>query len=268
MTFELSLEKQKFFLFTFTQELLLNSTKPGIIELDEIIQKRNINLKDNQILNQVLKQQELIQTSPQVIQETNSRVDEKETIVEEKISKKQSSSQDEGLVKISPLKKVTITLKDANSEQDKLAKIKPLHPKKPLTKLIKNTIEQIPEPKLPPHLAYLKPIPSKNTNMDLFELNPFLSDPAVKVITANPNERVMVHGSMGTRPTALTLTKEDIDKIINQISKLSKIPIREGIYHVVVGNINFSAIISSVIGSKFVLKKMNYSDYISSELKR
>lgn len=248
MILDLSPEKQKFFLLAFTQELILNSNKPSILDLKEVIEQKVIPREKEEIKVE--------------------KKDETKNILPKKEIKVGIKEEGEGLVKINPLKKVTITIKEVDSENKNLTSIKPLNPRKIITKVINPQNEIIPEPTLPPHLAYLKPIPSNKNNIDLFELNPFLLDPAVKVITANPNEKVIVSGLMGTRLTALFLTKEDIDKIITQVSRISKIPLREGIYHVVIGNINFSAIISSVIGSKFVIKKMDYSDYISSEIKR
>jgi len=118
---------------------------------------------------------------------------------------------------------------------------------------------RIPEPKLPPHLQYLKPTP-RDVSIDLERLNPLIKDPAVKVIECNgPDEHVFVRGTMGTKPTNIVLRKEEIDRIIKKFSELSRIPAGEGVYRVVVGKLILSAIISEVIGSKFMIKKMMYS---------
>lgn len=114
----------------------------------------------------------------------------------------------------------------------------------------------IPESKLPEHLEYLKPMPTAGVEIDLWKLNPLIKDRVVRVIEVNPDEKVVVTGSMGTKPTNIILNKEDIDRIINEFSKISKIPIEEGVYRVVVGNLILSAVISEVIGSKFIIRKM------------
>ncbi len=114
----------------------------------------------------------------------------------------------------------------------------------------------IPESKLPEHLRYLKPMPTAGIEIDLGSLNPLIKDRAVRTIEANPDEKVIVTGAMGTKPTSIILNKENIDKIINEFSKTAKIPVEEGIYRVVVGNLILSAIVSEVIGSKFMIKKM------------
>ena len=117
----------------------------------------------------------------------------------------------------------------------------------------------IPQPKLPPHLQYLKPVP-KDIKIDLEKLNVLIKDPAVKIIECNgPDEHIIVRGSMGIKPTNTVLNKEEINTIIKKFSEISKIPIHEGIYRVVVGRLILSAIISEVIGSKFMIKKMLYA---------
>ncbi len=123
----------------------------------------------------------------------------------------------------------------------------------------KPLILRVPEPKLPPHLQYLKPIPTTNREIDLEKLNPLIKDPAVKTIEVNPDKKVIVTGTMGTKPTNIILSKEEIDKIIKKFSEATKIPINEGIFRVVVGRLILSAIISEVVGSKFIIKKMTYS---------
>lgn len=114
----------------------------------------------------------------------------------------------------------------------------------------------IPEPKLPSHLEYLQPIPSANVEIDLPKINPLIKDPAVRTIEGNPGENAIVTGTMGIKPTNIFLSKDDIDAVINKFSEASKIPATEGIYRVVVGNLIFSGIISEVIGSRFVIRKM------------
>jgi hypothetical protein len=114
----------------------------------------------------------------------------------------------------------------------------------------------IPEPKLPSHLEYLRPAPAPSVEIDLSKINPLIKDPAVRVIEGNPDEKVVVTGSMGTKPTTIILNKEDIDRIINKFSEVSKIPVSEGIYRVVVGNLTLSAVISEIVGSRFVIKKI------------
>ena len=64
---------------------------------------------------------------------------------------------------------------------------------------------------------------------------------------------------MGTKKTNIILSREEVDQIIKKFSETTKIPIQEGIFKVVVGKLILSAIISEVIGSKFIIKKMMYA---------
>jgi len=118
---------------------------------------------------------------------------------------------------------------------------------------------RIPETRLPQTFQYLKPTPT-NTEIDLGKLNAFVQDPLVKVIACNgPDENIVVHGSMGTKPTNIILKKEEIDEIIKRFAEAAKIPQEEGIFKAVFGKLILSAIISEAVGSKFVIRKIMYA---------
>jgi hypothetical protein len=116
----------------------------------------------------------------------------------------------------------------------------------------------IPEPRLPSQFNYLRPTPS-NVQIDLGKLNPLLKDPLVREIECSgAGENIIVRGSMGAKKTKIILNKNEVDDIIERVSAESKIPAEEGIYRVVLGMLMFSAIISGVISSKFIIKKIDY----------
>jgi len=145
------------------------------------------------------------------------------------------------------------------SEESRIIQINA--PAKPMVQQIRpNQIRvlRIPEVNLPPSLQYLKPTPTK-MEIDLGRLNPLIKDPLVKEIQCDgPEENIIVRGNMGTKPTSIVMKREEIDSIIKKFSEASRIPANEGLYKVVAGKLIFSAIISEVIGSKFVIKKMIY----------
>lgn len=117
----------------------------------------------------------------------------------------------------------------------------------------------IPETRLPQRLSYIKPIPTKK-EIDLGKLNPLIQDPFVKEIECYGEDmHIIVRGNMGIKKTNIILEKSEIDEIIKKISEATKIPAAQGIYKVVVGRLIFFAIISEIIGSKFIIKKMLYS---------
>ncbi len=204
---------KKFFLLTFTKELIRHCEKRDILKLQRIIELKEKSKKEKKI------------SQPEII-----------------------------LKKEIPLKEISrprIQIEVKPIERPSLRKL----PVRQFTKPLPNLLF-IPEPKLPEHLEYLKPIPTSGVEIDLFKITPLIKDPAVRIIEANPEERVTVIGTMGTKPTDIILSKEDIDRIINKFSEFSKIPVTEGIYRVIVGNLILSAIISETIGSRFTIKKM------------
>ncbi|MCX6750814.1 MAG: hypothetical protein NTZ83_05125, partial [Candidatus Pacearchaeota archaeon] len=114
----------------------------------------------------------------------------------------------------------------------------------------------IPDSNFPPHIQYLKPIPV-NKDIDLGKLNPLVGDQMVRVIECyGPEENLVVKGGMGVKKTGIILNKEEIEDIIQRFSKETKIPVQEGVFKVVAGRLIFLAIISEIVGSKFIIKKM------------
>jgi len=118
---------------------------------------------------------------------------------------------------------------------------------------------RIPEPRLPSTFQYLKPTPTTGKEIDLAKLNPLIQDPAVKEIQCDgKDQNIVVRGTMGLKKTGIILNKEEIDRVLKKFSETAKIPLQEGIFRVVVGKLILSAIISEVISSKFIIKKMTY----------
>ena len=119
-------------------------------------------------------------------------------------------------------------------------------------------ILRIPKIKLPPRLQYLRPIPKK-VEINLGKLNSLAKDPMVKVIQCNgPGENIIVEGSMGRKSTEIILSKEEINEVIKKFSEISKIPADEGIVRIVVGRLNLLAVISDVVSTKFLIKKISH----------
>ena len=114
----------------------------------------------------------------------------------------------------------------------------------------------IPETQLPITVRDVKPIPSYK-EIDLRKINSLVRDPLVKIIECNgPDEKIVVMGQMGRKNTTIILNKEEIEDVIKKFSEATKIPISEGIYKVVIGKLILSAMVSEVIGSKFIITKM------------
>jgi hypothetical protein len=116
---------------------------------------------------------------------------------------------------------------------------------------------KIPESRLPETVQYLRPILTSRV-IDLGKLDSLIRDPFVKVIECNgADEKIIVIGTMGRKSTKIILTKEEIDNIINKFSETAKIPVQEGVFKVVLGTLVFSAIVSEIVSSKFLIRKMS-----------
>ncbi|RLG11014.1 hypothetical protein DRN73_06450 [Candidatus Pacearchaeota archaeon] len=128
---------------------------------------------------------------------------------------------------------------------------------KPFKPLPKRLI--IPPPRFPLRLQYIKPTPTPTPlKLDLGKLNPLIQDPLVQTIECQGPDKKIIVRTPRERKTEISLTKQEIDDIIDKFSKQAKIPVEEGIFRVVVGNLNLSAIISNIIGTKFIIKKLKY----------
>ena len=124
---------------------------------------------------------------------------------------------------------------------------------------IMHKIPSIQEPNLPPNLQYIQPFPT-DTEIDIGKLNPLVRDPAVKIIECNgPDENIIVRGTMGVKPTDIVLTNSEVNDIIEKFSSASKIPVHEGVFNVAVGKLVLTAIVSEIINSRFVIKKILFS---------
>jgi hypothetical protein len=212
---------RKNFLIIFTRELIKNSVQKEIVQLENMLnEKENI---------------PKIKPVPQL--------QKVQPIVQEKISPP----------KITPIQREPLNIKPVQRKVQEIKK--PII--QPTQRFTSRQMLFIPEPRLPKHLEYLKPIPiNEVSGINLEKLNPLVKDRAVKIIEGTPDANVIVMGDMGTKPTRITLTKEEIDNIIKKFSEKSKIPVTEGIYRVVVENLILSAIVSEAIGSRFVIKKI------------
>ncbi|MDP7521143.1 MAG: hypothetical protein QF567_02830 [Candidatus Pacearchaeota archaeon] len=145
-------------------------------------------------------------------------------------------------------------------KRPQLQKISPrLNLKKPIRQI---QSLRIPESRLPLRLQYLKPTP-RNVGINLGKLNPLLGDPMVKAIECDGADEKIKVRTMGLKVTNIILNKEEIDEIIKKFSESTKIPIQEGIFKVALGGLILTAIISSVVGSKFIIKKMVYKPVVA-----
>jgi len=89
------------------------------------------------------------------------------------------------------------------------------------------------------------------------KLTPLIQDPSVGIIECSgANNPITVTRLGGQRQTTkITLTAQEISEILQTISEESHVPLLEGVFRVMVGNMVINAVISELIGSKFVIRK-------------
>lgn len=115
---------------------------------------------------------------------------------------------------------------------------------------------RIPETPLPPRLQYIKPSPT-SINLDLGRLGTLMQNPTITSIECNgPEEHIILRGQKGMQTSNIILDEQEINQILENFSKATKIPLHEGVMKIAAGNLILSAIVSDVIGSKFIIKKM------------
>ena len=236
---------RKFFFAEFTKELIRNSGATEIFELKKLLEEKKIRAKKELEERAGNEDEKLILSVKQKIKE------------EEKIEKVvgdpfEALSETVSKEKVLPRKESVVPEVKSN---------KFFAPKKlpPLSNIARPSGPVIiPVQRLPQNLQYIRPIPT-STSLDLGKLNPFAKDPTIISIECRgEDEKIIVKGSMGERNTGVVLNKEEIDGIINTFSEASRIPTMEGVYKVAVGRFVFSAIISEVVSSKFIIKKILY----------
>lgn len=115
----------------------------------------------------------------------------------------------------------------------------------------------MPEPKLPERFNYLKPTPSK-AEIELGKLDAFVKDPnVIEIECPGANQGIMVHGTMGSKPTGLSFSEEEIKDTLDKFSKKAMIPLNEeGATKIVVGNLILNAMADEEGNYSFRIKKM------------
>lgn len=116
---------------------------------------------------------------------------------------------------------------------------------------------------------YTTPLPQKNISMlfnpdlnltpgfELGKLNFLIRDPRITVIECPGPEKFIIARTEGrTTLTKLAISQQEIQEIIDKFSKESKIPILSGLFKAAVGNLIITAIISSLVGDRFIITKI------------
>ncbi len=221
------------FLLKFTEELIKNIKTPAILQLEAFLRKKQKEAEEikkqqkkqlKEIVRKVIHPQ-IRQTGKQVLHSPHQ---------------------------MKTLNASEKTLQHSVQSIPQSLSVKPSQkPQRPQLQVLR-----IPEPKLPERLSYLKPIPTEK-QIDLGKLNPLVNDPFVKSIECHGPDTNIIVRTPQPKTTNISLTKEEIDDIIKRFSEAAKIPVEEGVFRVAFGKLMLLAIVSEVIGSKFIIKKLS-----------
>ena len=116
---------------------------------------------------------------------------------------------------------------------------------------------RIPETQLPETVRHIRPVATPE-EIDLGKLNIIAKDPLVKIIECNgPEENILVVGIMGRKPTSVKLSRDEIEQLVGRFAAAAKIPVNEGLFKAAFGNLVISAVISEIVGVKFIIRKIS-----------
>ncbi len=94
------------------------------------------------------------------------------------------------------------------------------------------------------------------------KLIPLLMDPQVLVIECGGADKPLQVMAGGQRHvTNLTLSEEEIDAILQKVSQEVHIPLLEGVFKAVHDKFFINAVVSKMVGSKFVIRKQSQMFY-------
>jgi len=94
--------------------------------------------------------------------------------------------------------------------------------------------------------------------LNLGKLEPILNDPMIQTVECpGPGKNLLVNKFGKINVTKIVLTREDINEIISNFSNLAQIPLLDGILKAAVGNLMISAVSSEIVGSRFILNRIN-----------
>jgi len=96
----------------------------------------------------------------------------------------------------------------------------------------------------------------ESAEIDLGKLNMFLKDKAITMIECpGPEKPVLVKRINQLNITKISLSQQEINKIIEEFSKKARIPIMGGVLRINVNDLTISAVISDFVGSRFIITK-------------
>jgi hypothetical protein len=157
--------------------------------------------------------------------------------------------------------------KEKESAKDFFARIveamhpQPVQPIQPIQAIVQPKIQvqtkpiiiQAPLPPSQPKILY-----SELQSMNFGKISALILDPKIKVIVCNGADKKIIAKEvlkLEPREIDIQLDTEEIKQIIQQFSQKSKIPVTS-VFRAIVANLSIEAIVSEIIGSRFIINKL------------
>lgn len=160
-------------------------------------------------------------------------------------------------IKFQQLRKPLQIKKTIEIRQEKIQKTKSAFPLPP-----QNISPQIlmPQPAqliISPEAASIAPAPQPlPQGFSLGKLDPIIADKTVTSIECPGPEKLVLAKSLGrVTITRISLSEEEIKKVVNTFAEAARIPMIGGIFKAAVGNLVITAVISDFVGSRFIINK-------------
>ena len=116
-------------------------------------------------------------------------------------------------------------------------------------------IEEIPKKIIESIKPEYQPRPQE---LNLGKLEPILQDPMVQSLECpGPGKNILVNKFGKINVAKIVLAREDINEIIENFSNLAQIPLVDGMLKAAVGNMMISAVTSEIVGSRFIINRIN-----------
>ncbi len=250
-------EIRTLFLKEFTNELLKNSIPYLEIKPKQqpLIPKKKIKKIEEKVTKEIPKEIRKPQIETRVIENQEGRVSDLK-IEKDKI---QATKQPQSIPPLSPMHKpMTIEINEPKPQMlpQKIVTPPKIRPPQIPQNLVRPTITPYPISATSQRFNP-QPVPTKlPENFSLGKLDILIRDPRVTVIECSgPLSQIIARTSGRRTITQIALTKEEIDKIIEEFSRHAKIPALEGNFKAAVGNLIINAVISKEKTS-FIINKI------------
>src|SRR3989344_421672 len=149
---------------------------------------------------------------------------------------------------------------EKNLKQQKESAQKPLkmREKKEMLRLPAPKIRPFPEQSFNKTTSLFQSPSIKHEPINLGKVTQYLLDPSVlSVESQGPDKNLLVNRSGVIQATPTSLTREEIEALIQEISDKTRIPVIPGLFKAAFQDLIISAVVSEFIGTRFLIQKMN-----------